>query len=61
MIVRAVRADREDVAAGLDQQDFLVADMTQQLAVGKLRQLDAAGEIRAFGCIILLHGNYLRC
>jgi hypothetical protein len=34
--------------------------MTQQFAIGKLRQFDAAGEIGPFGCIILLHGGCSR-
>jgi hypothetical protein len=59
--MRAVCADSEDGITGLDQQNLVLADMTQQLAVHKLGEFDTAGEIGPLGCIILLHGDYLRC
>jgi hypothetical protein len=59
--MRAVRANCEDGVAGLHQQNFVLADTAQQLPVRELRQFDAAGEIGPLGCIILLHGDYLRC
>jgi hypothetical protein len=45
--MRALRADSENVAADLNEEDFFIADMSEQLAVGESGENDALAEIRA--------------
>ncbi|MGY4446119.1 hypothetical protein ACVWZR_000779 [Bradyrhizobium sp. i1.3.1] len=56
MVVAAGRLDREDLAAGLHQQDVFLADMAEQLAVLERGQQHALGEVRPARRLVLGHG-----
>src|SRR6516162_1339625 len=58
VIMGAMGADSEDFAAALHQQHLLVADMAEELAVNKIRQRDALGEVRALRRVLLLRHRY---
>src|SRR5262249_35589734 len=61
VIVRAVGADREDVAPAAHQQNLLVSDMADELAaVGELGKRDALREIGAGRLGLILGHAHLR-
>jgi hypothetical protein len=47
VVMAAMRCDGEYLGPVVDQQDFLVAHMTCQLSIGKLRERNALGQIGA--------------
>jgi predicted HAD superfamily Cof-like phosphohydrolase len=49
-----MRANGEDFIAAVHQQHLLVADMAEELAVDKIRQRDALGEVRTVRRILFL-------
>jgi hypothetical protein len=57
MVMTAMGADGEYVAAAAHQQNLLVADMAQQLVVLEIAGGDTLGQIRAARrCLLLSHG-----
>ena len=47
VVMAAMRRDGEYLGPAVDQQDFLVAHMTCQLSIGKLRERNTLGQIGA--------------
>jgi hypothetical protein len=54
----AMRVDREDIWAGAHQQNFLVADMTEQDLAGEFGQVDAQRQIRTGGRGLFISHNF---
>src|SRR5580704_14757877 len=53
MIMRAMRADGEDLVAASHQQHLLVTDMAQELAVDKILDCDTLRQVRPARCSLL--------
>src|SRR5690242_914438 len=53
VIMRAMRADGENVIAALLQQHLLVADMAEELTVDKVGQRDTLGQVRTLRCVLI--------